>query len=240
MSFKRSFWASEADTFRYLLLNLVASTPLTHFEIKLNGKIQLLPIEPGIMSGSYRLGFSKRGENTLEVGFRQPGEVEFFLDGYLEPVLIQGAGHWRLPAPLEAERRKSADYEPGIVELKFLEGMRTRVIQGPKRLEFIDLNGLDLGRLNRLLHRLGIQDYAQFLALGKSPEEMEEEEKRLEAYFHREASNPNLFYTIYCNENLDIWEIVDQIRQLPYFESVHPRRTPQSNPTAMPRILSPN
>lgn len=66
----------------------------------------------------------------------------------------------------------------------------------------------------------------QPLAYGKTPDEMERQEQALEARFHSEEANQNLFFVIEIDPTLDVWSVVDLLQTLPYFEEVDPYFAP--------------
>lgn len=66
----------------------------------------------------------------------------------------------------------------------------------------------------------------QPLAYGKTPDEMERQEQALEARFHSEEANQNLFFVIEIDPTLDVWSVVDLLQTLLYFEEVDPYFAP--------------
>lgn len=219
------FTAKPNDLKRRFILNLSNPQGLSHLQIKLNGRIQALLSDAHGSVCSFELSQNlKVGENQLEISQLQPGKTELFLDGYLDPIDIPGAFFTRIPAGIKQAR--DSNYVKGILQLKFLEGMRIRVIQENNGFAFIDLNGTDLSRLNRALKHLGVRTYFQPLAYGQTPEEMEAQELDREMSLHTQEANPNLFFTLGMDEKLDMWAVHDEILELPYFEEVYLRFEP--------------
>lgn len=230
------FAATTPDLKRRLILNLGTNQALRDLEISLNGQKQPIVLPADMRSASLELTQTLvPGDNYLEISSRQPLAGQVFLDAYMEPIDIPGAYHSRIPLSITLER--SPHFQKGIVKLKFLEGMRIRVLDKTSGYEFIDLNGTNLSRLNHVLRQLHSQHYLQPLAYGKTPDEMERQEQALEARFHSEEANQNLFFVIEIDPTLDVWSVVDLLQTLPYFEEVNPYFAPVKSLSRKIKIL---
>lgn len=172
------------------------------------------------------------GQNTLEVKLvgKRNSAVDVSIEGYLPSVWIPGARHSSIP---DDETIRSIPHYKDWLGIKFLEGMKVRLVPGPNgRPQFVDENGISLAAFNELIEELGVTHIEK--SFNESPEQSDIDEARLESMLESDAPNKQLFYHLIFGRNVDIWEKIDALEDLPYLEEAYP-----SFQTAAPSIGTP-
>lgn len=144
-----NFTVNKADLERKLLVNVIngpdGNTRISSAWIKVNGVLIIGPdkFDQDTPSTSATVKNPKEGVNVLEVTLAsKPGSViDVSIEGFMEPINIQGAVFSLLPDGL-----RETPYIKGLVGIKFLEGMKVRLIEG----KLVDLNGISLIPLENL------------------------------------------------------------------------------------------
>lgn len=228
--------SDSVDLKRRLLLTTISGgmgSPVNELEVRINGQ-KLAPGFPTqvIISASYPeasfevSGLFKAGTNTLDVIARSntSSQATIRVDGFMLPIDIPGAFH---SAISDDEAARNAPIQKGIVGIKFLEGMHVRLNEnGPIEQRLVEDSGISLSMLNSLLK----SKFTSIVStLPGTQEQKDSEEQQLQTMLHQEVPNGGLFYLLSFDGNQDVWQVVDKLKMLPYFEEVYPIFIPQSS-----------
>ncbi|MFN8672247.1 MAG: PA14 domain-containing protein [Candidatus Sericytochromatia bacterium] len=164
----------------------------------------------------------KEGLNTLEVKVKDERNnyaIDISIDGFLKAIDIPNSVHSMIPDNPEI---RNLEYRKGKINIKFLEGMRVRLItnaDGSKKL--IDLNGTSLSSVEKILNSSNLSDIERGINLPY--EDLDAEETEAETFFEYDVANQGLFYSFIMKDtNADVWAIIDKLKKLPFVEEAYP------------------
>lgn len=179
----------------------------------------------------------KEGENILEINIkdeRKNYSLDVSIDGFLDSFDIPNAIHSRMP---ENDTTRKLDIEKGIVNIKFSEGLKVRLVKDSSNsYKFVDLNGISLTSLDRLLKIKNIKDYIKSID-NLSVEEIDKKEYDSEQALNYDVPNQNLFFTLIFDSNSDVWNIIDELRKLPFIEEAFPDFIPTTPSCSLPNDI---
>ncbi|MFN8670551.1 MAG: S8 family serine peptidase [Candidatus Sericytochromatia bacterium] len=158
----------------------------------------------------------KEGVNSLEVRVKDERDkfvLDISIDGFLKAFNLPKSVHSIVPLD---ESSKKMPYEKGFLNLKFTEGLKTRLIGN----DIIDLNGTNLTSLKNIFKSYNIQEIIKPFPLDS--DELDQKEIKAEHKFNRDIPNMNLFFTLKFSDNIDIWKMRSEIKKLPFIEEVIP------------------
>lgn len=217
------FTVDSADLGRKFLLNVISgpngTTRLSSGWLSINGVQVIGPdaFNQQVTGTSVALTNLQAGQNELQVRLASgPGAtIDVSVEGFADPADIEGAVHSDIPHALIGA---DVPMRPGIVGIKFREGMRVRLQDDTSAL--VDLNGISLTPLEKLMAALNVQGV--YRSFPFTPEEMDQDEIAAQEMLQSEVPNGNLFYRLEFEATADIWAIVQQIRALPFIEAAYP------------------
>ncbi|MFN4152865.1 MAG: hypothetical protein ACK4IX_18120, partial [Candidatus Sericytochromatia bacterium] len=179
----------------------------------------------------------KEGENILEINIkdeRNNYSLDVSIDGFLDSFDIPNAIHSRMP---ENDTTRKLDIEKGIVNIKFSEGLKVRLVKDSNNsYKFVDLNGISLTSLDRLLKIKNIKNYIKAVD-NLSVEEIDKKEYDSEQKLNYDVPNQNLFFTLIFDSNSDVWNIIDELRKLPFIEESFPDFIPTTPSCSLPNDI---
>ncbi|MFN8577198.1 MAG: S8 family serine peptidase [Candidatus Sericytochromatia bacterium] len=237
----KTFNVSANDLKRTFILNIYNGTQgyerVSSATIKVNGQVYAgqNDFNQNVSDLSIKLSNLKEGVNILEVQINSKpnSSIDISIDGFVKPIDIPRAIHSLIQDTKEL--RQNGLYEKGLVGIKFLEGMKVRLIDNPDGSQkLVDLNGTSLTLFNNLIKQLGIK--LIYRPTGLPYEELEQDEVKTEALFKTDAPNQTLFYYLQFDENIDVWSTVDKLREIPYLEESFPEFLPEGQDAEDPSL----
>jgi hypothetical protein len=176
---------------------------------------------------SLQLNNLKVGKNTLEVIIygKKDSSIALNIIGMLKPIDMPNAVFSNIP---DTEEVRKAEYTKGKINIKFLETMKVRLeTQNDGSKKLVDLNGTSLVSLERLLDEIGVKKI--YRPVDIDPSELDMEELNSENNLGKDIANLNLFYTLELeNKDVDVWEKIEELRELPFIEEAFPEFISQS------------
>lgn len=223
----RTFNVTQGDLKRRYILNIFNgsnNTPrVSSAVIRVNGQVYASQSDFNQNVSDISVGVTnlKEGVNTIEVQLdSKPGAtVDISLDGFIKPIDIPKSVFSNIPANNSI---RNLAYEKGKVGIKFLEGMKVRLVQNPDGTKkLVDLNGTSLFMLEQVMKKFKVK--LMYRPLGVPYEQLDQDEIKAEALFGSDVPNMNLFYYFTVDEKTDIWSFVDELRKIPFLEEAFPK-----------------